>query len=358
MATILYGLAGEGMGHAIRSKVVIGHLLKKGHNVHVVASHRAYGVMANNFPNVTEISGLTLYYEQNTVKKLKSLWQNLKPGLGKYSVRNVNKIIKNENPQVIITDYEPTVAYLAGLSSWKSFIGREKIPLISIDNQHVNSNCDIEVSEEYRDDYLLVKYGNRLVVPPRNVRQYIITTFFYPKIIKENTTLVPSLIREDIVKTKPKQEGHILVYQTSQSNTAMFDVLKKFRREKFVVYGFNKSKRDQNLTFKKFSEQEFIADMASCKAAVTNGGFTMMTEALFLHKPVFSIPVKHQFEQICNAHYLEKRGYGEFHQEITEKGFAGFLYKATDYCQNLEAYKQKDNSTALEAVDKYVKKFS
>ncbi len=36
----------------------------------------------------------------------------------------------------------------------------------------------------------------------------------------------------------------------------------------------------------------------------------MMSEAVFLHKPVLSIPVRNHFEQICNALNLDKEGYG------------------------------------------------
>lgn len=39
---ILYGVVGEGMGHATRSRVVIEHLLAAGHRLHVVVSGRAF----------------------------------------------------------------------------------------------------------------------------------------------------------------------------------------------------------------------------------------------------------------------------------------------------------------------------
>jgi uncharacterized protein (TIGR00661 family) len=356
MTRILYGAAGEGMGHAIRSKVVMQYLCDKGHELHVVASNRAYHVLAKSFPNTTKIHGLTLYYENNSVSTLKSVWQNLKPRAGRIAVETVKKIIKKEKPQVIISDYEPTVAYLAGLHSWKALIGRNKIPLMSIDNQHVTSNCAIEVPRRFWSDYAIVKYGNDLVIPARNVSKYVITTFFYPKVTRANTILVPSLIRNDIIKTKPRDGKHVLVYQTSQSNTKMFKVLKKFRKENFLIYGFNVSKKDSNLRFKTFSEQGFIDDLASCKAAITNGGFTMMSESIFLHKPVFSIPIKKQFEQICNAIYLEKEGFGEFHEDITYREFSGFLSNLAEYKNNLDGYRQKDNSRALKEINKVIRK--
>ena len=46
---ILYGVVGEGMGHATRSRVVIEHLLAAGHHVGVVASDRAFPFLARAF---------------------------------------------------------------------------------------------------------------------------------------------------------------------------------------------------------------------------------------------------------------------------------------------------------------------
>jgi uncharacterized protein (TIGR00661 family) len=38
---ILYGVVGEGMGHAMRSRVVLEHLVAQGHEVEIMASGRA-----------------------------------------------------------------------------------------------------------------------------------------------------------------------------------------------------------------------------------------------------------------------------------------------------------------------------
>ena len=38
---ILYGVVGEGMGHAMRSRVVLEHLVGLGHDVEIMASGRA-----------------------------------------------------------------------------------------------------------------------------------------------------------------------------------------------------------------------------------------------------------------------------------------------------------------------------
>ena len=46
---VLYGVVGEGMGHALRSRVVLDFLLAEGHEVLVVVSGRAHGFLKTRF---------------------------------------------------------------------------------------------------------------------------------------------------------------------------------------------------------------------------------------------------------------------------------------------------------------------
>ena len=63
---ILYGIVGEGMGHAIRSKAVIDHLIhERGHDVTVVVSGRAYDTLKKYFPDVRDIWGFTMTYRSS-----------------------------------------------------------------------------------------------------------------------------------------------------------------------------------------------------------------------------------------------------------------------------------------------------
>ena len=66
---ILYGVPGEGMGHATRSKVVIDYLLQN-HNVEVVSSSRAFQFLNKNFPNrVHKIEGMHFAFKGSEVSK-------------------------------------------------------------------------------------------------------------------------------------------------------------------------------------------------------------------------------------------------------------------------------------------------
>ena len=57
---ILYGVVGEGLGHAIRSSVILEKLLADGHEVHVVVSGRAYDLLAAIFHQISRICGMTM----------------------------------------------------------------------------------------------------------------------------------------------------------------------------------------------------------------------------------------------------------------------------------------------------------
>ena len=67
---ILYGVVGEGMGHAMRSGVVLDHLTKN-HEVQVVVSGRAHDYLvkrASERLSVRKIWGLNIVYEDNEVR--------------------------------------------------------------------------------------------------------------------------------------------------------------------------------------------------------------------------------------------------------------------------------------------------
>jgi uncharacterized protein (TIGR00661 family) len=111
-----------------------------------------------------------------------------------------------------------------------------------------------------------------------------------------------------------------------------------------------------NVTLKGFSEEGFVRDLATCRAVLAGGGFSLMGEAVQLGKPMFSVPIEGQFEQALNALYLEKLGYGEYHRSISEDKIASFLYKAPRYMENLKSYPHREdrNRSILQKLDEII----
>ena len=104
---ILYSVCGEGMGHAIRARVLLNHLTKD-HEVHIFASDRAYSYLSARFDNVYEIGGFNTVYEDNTVQNTKTFIKGMKdlPGDLKSSIRLMYSVAKAVKPHLIISDFE------------------------------------------------------------------------------------------------------------------------------------------------------------------------------------------------------------------------------------------------------------
>ena len=85
---------------------------------------------------------------------------------------------------------------------------------------------------------------------------------------------------------------------------------------------------------------------------VTGGGFSLLSEAVYLGKPVLAIPLRGQFEQMMNARYLERDGYGLCAEEVDERVMERFLDGLDGFEQALSGYEQDGNAVALETVER------
>lgn len=341
---ILYGVPGEGLGHATRSKVVIGHLLSQGHNVCVVSSARAFQVLAANFPGrVHEIRGFHLAYKNLTVSKsrtaaltLRTAPENLRVNFAKY-----RELLCDFPPDLVISDFESFSYFFA---RWR------RLPLISIDNMQIinRTQLDVAVPRPERGNLNLARQIVRAKLP--RSRHYLITTFFQLPVIKENTTLVPPIIRPEILAARSRTGQHVLVYQSATNQKDLVPMLQQLPGQEFRVYGFNKEENYGNVQLRAFSEQGFIEDLASARAVITNGGFSLISEAVYLHKPICAIPIPAQFEQFLNAAQVEKLGYGRHFEALTADNVKAFLYDLTGYEQALAGYSQTGNEVLFQRL--------
>ena len=76
-----------------------------------------------------------------------------------------------------------------------------------------------------------------------------------------------------------------------------------------------------------------------------------MSEAVYLRKPMLSVPVGGQFEQVLNARYLEREGYGLYAPELTPEWLGRFLEELPDFDRRLAGYTQDGNREILAKLD-------
>ncbi len=338
---ILYSAAGEGMGHAVRSRVVIEELKKK-HDVLVIGARKSFKYLSRYF-GAKRLLYFKLLYSNNKLANIPTILFNalLLPFILLYNLRIIYYLAKFK-PELVISDFEFFSSYSASLFG---------IPCISIDNMHILTNANVGYDKKLENESLLTKLALKMF----KADYFLVSTFFYPKAKDKRTFLVPPILRKEILRLKPKAGKHILVYQTSKSYNELIPILKQ-TDVVCVIYGLNGNKSGGNLIFKKFNENEFFDDLANCKAVITNGGFTLITEALHLGKPVLSVPIRSQFEQIINAIYLQRLGYGESHRYLTKEKIEAFLSRLSVYRNNLKKYKKEDNSQVFSRLDEIIGK--
>jgi uncharacterized protein (TIGR00661 family) len=143
---------------------------------------------------------------------------------------------------------------------------------------------------------------------------------------------------------------HVLVYQTSSAGEDLLRELATHSKTKFIVYGFGRDERVGNLTLKSFRDAEFVEDLAAARAVVANGGYSLLSEAVYLHKPIYSVPVRHQYEQEQNARYVEHLGYGVAAKDLGR--FGEFLAQERGFRERLGAYRQEGNQMLYRTLDR------
>ncbi|WP_299311780.1 MJ1255/VC2487 family glycosyltransferase [uncultured Aquimarina sp.] len=341
---ILYGVPGEGMGHATRAKVILTHLTKS-HDIRIVSSDRAYQFLQKAFPDQTyEIKGFHFSYKDGIVSRsrtsidiIKHAPENLMTNFKKY------KDLQDDfKPDIIISDFE-SFTYL--------YAKYHRVPIISIDNMQIidRGEIDVNIPESEKLNYKIAKAVVKAKLP--NCNQYLISSFFNIKVKKKNSCLIPPIIRKEILDAKQEIKNHILIYQSSCSEKRMIHLLNKLPEENFLLYGFNKEKVHGNVSLKKFSETEFIDNFRTAKAVFCNGGYSFITEALFLNKPICTVPIKNQFEQYLNGAYIEKLEYGKMLKDFEIDGIHGFLNDLSKFQKKTKEYQQKDNSLLFNTLD-------
>lgn len=350
---IFYSVCGEGMGHAIRSGVILEELIrsknKNKYEIYIFSSDRAFKYLKNKFDNVFEIGGFNTVYENNEVKNKRTLLNAIKstPNNLKKNYGILFKKARKIKPNIIISDFENYSSILSNIIN---------VPLLSLDNIHVITQTLVDYPPHHRQDILKAKSIIKSYI--FRAKRYILTSFFFPEIKnREKVMIYPPVIRDKIRNLEVNYKDYILVYQTSSSNTKLIKILKEFD-EKFIVYGFNEEGKKNNLTFRKFNEDKIYKDMSNAKAVVTNGGFTLISEAIYLKKPIYSIPAIGNFEQLLNGYYVDKLGYGEMHKKINVETLKNFLNNLDNYQKNLNNVKNSDNSGIIKELEKSIKEFS
>jgi len=115
--------------------VVLEHLVAEGHEVEIMASGRATEFLGQRFAGVNRIHGYHMIYEENRVRRGKTLWSNVLTGAvgtPKNIAAYFDLIKEAFAPRLVISDFE----------SWTYLYAKvHGLPIVSIDNMQIINRC-------------------------------------------------------------------------------------------------------------------------------------------------------------------------------------------------------------------------
>lgn len=299
MARIVYGVQGDALGHMTRGLALAEDM--PGHEFLFLGGGKALELRAHGY-RVEEVPLIRTYYAENKVRIAATVSHTMKvvADLQGTSGRLV-KELERFQPEIALSDYEYFAPRLAALLG---------IPCVSVDNQHFLTKCHARHPKGQILSRLMLSVP--LLCLYDKADYHIISVFFQlaPK-DPLKTAVFPPILKKEFRKLVPAEGEHVLVYQTSPTFKKIAECLAG-APGRFLLYGCGERVSSDNLIYRAPSDRQFLEDLASCRYVISNGGLNVISEALYLGKPVLSFPIRFAYEQFFNGHMLAEHGYGAY----------------------------------------------
>lgn len=330
----LFIVQGEGRGHMTQAISLLEMLHSAGHEVvHVVVGRSSRRDLPTFFKNrikapVTGIASPNFVADKSnkSIKIGPTITHNLVHFTNYIkSLKELDKIVKTSNPDVIVNFYD----FLGGLYNG---LYKPRAEYVCIGHQYLASHKDFPFPRKKGFDKRLLLNNNRLTAWGA---KKLLALSFSPYPVPENSkiSIVPPLLRNEVKELAPVGGDFILTYMVNDGYSKEIETWHKANPEVRVQAFWDKKGMpdpyhvNEKLTFHQLGDEKFLDLMRSCKAYVSTAGFESICEAMYLDKPVMAVPVNGHYEQECNALDAVKAGAG-----ITSESFN--LSKVIDYLPN------------------------
>lgn len=296
MSKILYSLMGDARGHFSRCLSVAQHMPEHEYlflGGGTALEFREYGYHAEELPM------LATYYKHGSLDIAHTVGNAVRTLAQRDRiVTRAAEIIRAFDPDLILTDYE----YFTPLAAKR--LGR---PCFSLDHQHALTHCRYDAPQgQHLSRWLLFA---PLLGMYSKASRFLVSSFFELPPKAPNVEVFGPILRRLVKGYSPSQGEHALVYMSLGVYEDVLPLLERQDR-KFHIYGFGERPARKNLEFRPKSTEGFMRDLASCRYVVSNGGHSLLSEALYFGKPVLCFPIPNLYEQYINGHFLETSGYG------------------------------------------------
>ena len=327
MARLVYALCGFGRGHTSRALAVATTLRERGHEVSFACGGPGADRLRQLDEPVIEVPALRQVLRRNRVRLWASAHANLpltwqSPEI----ISQAADALVSNGTDLVIGDHEPFVPRAAR---------RAGLPVVALNHQQILTETRCRVPLHHTLSAWATTAGIAFLAPSRPA-SVVVPTFFSPRLRRRSAAvLVPPILRDDVLASTASSGDHVLVYVNE--GDGMDVLLRRLGQLDAPVVAYGLATADgapDNVTLRAPERDGFLRDLAASRAVVATAGFTLLSEALHLGKPVLALPNQGFFEQRVNAQYLASLGLGEqAAPRPSARALSGFLDRSARYAR-------------------------
>lgn len=281
---ILYGIQGTGHGHISRAREII-PLLSEQSSVDIIMSGTNCRMQLEGVP-VSRKRGISLAYDSNgSVSYLKTAL-NIQPVQFLQDVHELD-ISKYD---LVISDYEP-------ISAWAAL--NSGIPSVALSHQaaFLSNKSPRPENKSLFSEQVLKHFAPCHRPVGFHFQRY-------------DSFILPPIIRRDVRGLEPETENHVTVYLPAFDHELLVSVFRGCPQVEWHLFSpdCETAYRTENVCVQPVGNEPFLNSMKRSLGVVTSAGFETCAETMFLGKKLLVIPIKNQYEQLCNAAALNAMG--------------------------------------------------
>ena len=263
-------------------------------------------------------------------------------------LKTIHKVVESSRADTIINFYDV-------LGGFYFLLYKPQVRRICIAHQYLASHSEFPFNEAYPFQKFLFKLNNQLTSSFAHKK----LALSFKKLPQESAKLkvVPPLIRREVLKLKPSKGDYILAYVVNKGYGS--DIQKwhaKNPKVKIHCFWDNFDKPDEwspreNITFHHINDRKFISYLANCAGYVSTAGFESICEAMYLGKPIMMVPVKGQYEQLCNALDAQKVGAGVIGKEFQIEKLLAHISQKPKGVRGFKTWVRSNKKTLLYEIE-------
>ncbi len=281
---IFYAVQATGNGHIARAKELVPYLQRYGQvDIFLSGSNSNLKV---DLPVKFQGNGVSLFYGN---KGGLDYWK-MAQELSLFNIIKEARALPVDQYDLVLNDFESITSLACKI---------KQVPSIGFGHQASfrSKQTPRPTKKDWMGEFILNNYASATQYIGLHFEQY--DNFIYSPIIKEQ-----------VLAANPTNQGHISVYLSHYSDEVVASYLNQLPDQLFHLFSKKVKTINQqgNIIYMPIDNDLFTQSMIYAAGVITGAGFETPAEALYLNKKLLCIPIRGQYEQLCNAEALKNFG--------------------------------------------------